>query len=271
MKKIILFTLVLLMNFATFAQKEEKVLEALHKPITISVKETSIKINKENHPVFTTYIAADAKDVSKNWKKYFEEKFSIEFEKEKGFYKALNVKIPSLTQETVNLIGRIEEDENGARLDMALDFGTKFLSEKDEPEVAAKFKNMITTFVNEYYVGWFDQVLSKERKKVAKAEKELEKAIKTDENLTKDIEGKEKDAAKAEENIVKSEKEIADLKAKIENLKADITKYKAEKEALISEKEKQKEVIEAKRKAVEEMQKQLESLKANADKIKAGK
>jgi len=271
MKKIVLLAFVVLMNVVSFAQKEEKILDALRKPIDISVKETSIKFNKENHPVFTTYIAADSKDVSKKWEKYFEEKYTIKFAKDKDVLKAESVKLPTITVETVNLIGLVSEDENGSRLDMGLDFGTKYLSEKDDPETAVKFKAMITSFVNEYYVGWYEHILEQERKKVGKAEKELSKAIKTEEGLVKDIEGKEKDKVKAEENIVKSEQQIADLGAKIEMLKADIITYIAEAEALKSEKEKQVEVVKAQKKIVEEMQKQVELLKANADKIQAGK
>lgn len=250
------------------AQEDSKMMESLKKPLDVTVTETSVKFQKETIKAFTVYIHADAKKVEKKWKEVYGAKYACEFEKEKGAFIARNIKMSDITNESVNLIGMIEEDESGCKLDVAVDLGTAYITEKTHSTESSKIKNSVKNFTNDFYVGWYDSVIADERKDFEKSEKEHSKLIKEGEKLTKSIEGQNGKITKAEETIVKSEQQIADLKLKMEELKVDIENYRTEITKLETDIENNIKAAAEQKEKVEKKRAELDKLKSNADRLK---
>lgn len=265
--KLYLLIFTILMTSAAFAQ-DEKIVESLGERPAMTFSENDIQVKKESVNAYTAYVKGSADQVEKRFKKFMKDNYSVDFKKSKGMLAAEETKIAMITQDVVYLFAIIESDEKGARMDVMLRMGGKYLTDKSFPTESGKLRSMLNTFLHDFYVAQYDDVLASQRKEQDKLNKEVEKMIKEGEKLAKSESGKESDITKAEENIVKTEQLIVDSQAKIEQLKADIENYKKDIEQLKKDQMENAKKVEEGKKVVEAKGKKIEKLKQNADAIR---
>ena len=133
--------------------QNDKMIAAMMDSPNMEIEATTVKIKKNTRPALTAYVNGDAGKVEKDWMKRLEDECQCSFKKSKGFYEAVGVRLPSISVETVSLFTRVEEDEEGARMDVIVDFGGKFLSDSDSPEEAAKMRSFMGQHMREFYCG----------------------------------------------------------------------------------------------------------------------
>ncbi|MEO0403482.1 MAG: hypothetical protein AAF193_01285 [Bacteroidota bacterium] len=264
--KISLLVMALLMVVTASAQ--DKVVEALAEKPQMTVTTNDVALKKEEVNAYTAYVKADPNLLEKEWKSFMKEFHNVEMKNSKGVLAAEETKIVSITQDIVYLYTKISKDEEGARMDVMLRMGGKYVDDSAFPNESAKLRAIVNKFLHDFYVQLYDDVIDDQRKEQDKLTKEYEKMVKAGEKLVKESEGKEADIAKAEENIIKTEKLIADSQIKIEQLKADIENYKKEIENLKKEQEDNKTSQGEAQTKVDEQGKRIEKLKQNADAIR---
>lgn len=255
------------LTLTAFSQ-EDKIVEALAQKPSMTVTSNDVSFKKESVNAYTAYVKATPDRLEKSWKKYMEDNHSVEMKKSKGALAAEETKIISITPDVVYLYTMIKEDEEGARMDVMLRMGGKYVNDSAFPAEGAKLKSILNKFLHDFYVEEYAEVLDDQRKEQDKLTKAHEKLIKEGEKLVKNEEGKVSDIAKAEENIVKTEKLIADSQVKIEQLKADIENYKKEIEQLKKDQEDNKKAQTTAKEKVDEKAKKIDRLKQNADAIR---
>jgi len=255
--------------FVSFSQDEDKMVEAMMEAPEIKIKSTSVKIQKESHPALTVHVNGDASDLEKGWKKYLSNQCDCDLKKEKGFLQSLGVSVPSVSIETLSLFTRVENDDTGAQIDVAIDFGGRFMSDGDTPTEATKMRGLMTSYLKEFYGEQYEDVIRDQQKAHDKLAKEHGKLIKAGEKLQKLIGNENNDISKAESGTIKAEKDIADLQAKLIELAAEIEQSKAEIERLEKEVKKneavgvaKKEEVDAQKAIVDDLQKQANSIKS---------
>ncbi len=236
--------------------------------LDFSIDDTRTKYNKESRPSFQANFYSEEKAVEKAWQDFISKKCDCDFKKEKGFYQAVGIRLPEITAETITLISVTEKTNDGASLDVMIDYGGRFMGEGGDKGEVQALKSMMTAFMKEFYVGWYEEVISDEEKEHGKLNKDYEKSVKAGEKLAKNIEGKHSDINKAEENILKAEQEILNLQHKMEELKVQIENDKKEIENLEQEVISNTKVIEEKKAIADEKAKDVEKLKASSANVK---
>ncbi|MGB1032583.1 MAG: hypothetical protein ACPGWM_08200 [Flavobacteriales bacterium] len=265
--KLFLIIFSILMTSAAFAQ-DEKIVDSLGERPEMTFSENDIQVKKESVNAYTAYIKGESGQLEKEWKKFMKDNYSVDFKKSKGMLSAEEAKIAIITQDVVYLYTVIAEDEKGARMDVMLRMGGKYLTDKDFPVESGKLRSILNTFLHDFYVEQYDNVLSAQRKEQDKLNKEVDKMVREGEKLMKSESSKESDIKKAEENIVKTEQLIVDSNAKIEQLKVDIENYKKDIEQLKKDQVNNAKKVEEGKKVAAEKAKKIEKLKQNADAIR---
>lgn len=268
MKALFTFLLVTVSIFA-FAQNEDKMVEAMMTAPGMDIKSTSVKIQKESRPALTVHVNGDAGDIEKSWKKYLADQCDCDLKKDKGFLQSLGVSIPAVSIETVSVFTRVEGDDTGAQIDVAVDFGGKFLSDGETPTEASNMRNLLKSYLKDFYGKQYDDVISDQEKARDKLSKEHDKLVKEGEKLQKSIQGEKDDISKAEETTTKSEQEINDLQQKVVELKAEMDQSKAEIERLEKEVKKNEAVTTAKSEEVKAQAAKVDALRKQADAVKS--
>jgi hypothetical protein len=257
-----------LISMTVIAQDMTKMMAALETSPSLEIKATSIKMGKEARPALTAYINASPDKVEKEWLKLVEDECQCDLKKSKGIYEGFGVRMATISGETLTVYTRVEEDEAGARLDVVVDFGGKFLTDKDTPTEAGKMRTFLRGFMKTFYVGWYEDVIEDERKEADKVAKDHEKIVKEGEKISKEIDSAHSDITKASEAITSAEKDIADLEVKIKELNTQIEKSKADISTFQKQAEKNAEAEAVKRAEVDAKNAQVEALKQSANSIK---
>lgn len=264
-----LLTLSALFLFTSVAiAQDEAVISALETAPQMSVEQNDIKFQKSNNKAFTAYVKSEPGDLEKAWKSFVSDKYGADLKKSKGMLQGEAVQMPGISEFTVNFFTLIEADEKGARMDVLMSIGDKFVSQSTFPTEAMNIQKMMRTFLHDFYVEQYDEVIESQRKEHDKLSKAVDKLTKEGEKLVKSSEGKASDIEKAEEEIIKTEKLIADSQVKIEQLKADIVNYKNEIEQLKKEQENNAQETKKATEQLEKKTQRIERLKQNADSIK---
>jgi methyl-accepting chemotaxis protein len=268
--KLLLLSALLFGSTLTIAQ-DDAVITALETAPQMSVEQSNIKFQKKPTTAFTAYVKSSSDDVEKAWKSFISDKYGVDLKKSKGALMGEAVQMPGVSEFTVNFFTMIETDEKGARMDVLMSIGDKFVASNTFPTETGNIQKMIRTFLHDFYVTQYDEVIEDQRKEQEKLTKSMDKLVKEGEKLVKNTEGKEADILKAEENITKTEKLIADSQVKIEQLKADIENYRKEIEQLKKETENNTKAAEEVSAKVAKQAERIDRLKRNADSIKSSK
>ena len=250
------------------ANAQDKVVEALAEQPQMTVTTNDVALKKDEVNAYTAYVKASPDRWEKEWKAFMKDFHNVEMKKSKGILAAEETKIVSITQDIVYLYTKISKDEEGARMDVMLRMGGKYVDDSAFPAESAKLRSIVNKFLHDFFVQLYDDVIDDQRKEQDKLTKEYEKMVKAGEKLMKETEGKEEDIVKAEETIVKTEKLIADSQIKIEQLKADIENYRKEIESLKKQQEENKTSQGEAQTKVNDQAKRIEKLKQNADAIR---
>ena len=265
--KALLTVLFVSIAFVSFSQDEDKTIAAMMEAPEIKIKSTSVKIQKESRPALTALVNGEAVDIEKGWKKYLSNQCDCALKKEKGFLQSLGVSIPAVSLETVSIFTRVEDDNTGAQIDVAIDFGGRFMSDGNTPAEATKMRGLMTSYLKDFYGEQYADMIRDQQKTHDKLAKEHGKLIKAGEKLQKLIGNENNDISRAESGTIKAEKDIADLQAKLIELAAEIEQSKAEIERLEKEVKKneaegiaKKEEVDAQKAIVDDLQKQANSI-----------
>ncbi len=152
--------------------------------------------------------------------------------KKKDDYLTENAKIPSISENEVDVYTLFNETPEGVFMNVFIDLGGAYLNSDMHPEITKTAKDLIQTFATKVAREAVESKLKEE-------EKILDKLNKEQKNLEKDKEDYEKDIKDAEETIkkrtsaikqnVKDQEakttEINDQKQKVEKVKAKVKKY----------------------------------------------
>jgi len=268
--KLLLFSAFFIGTTLSIAQ-DDAVITALETAPQLSVEQNDIKFQKKPTTAFTAYVKSSPDDLEKAWKSFIDDKYGVDLKKSKGALMGEAVQMPGVSEFTVNLFTMIETDEKGARMDVLMSIGDKYVASNTFPTEAGNIQKMMRVFLHDFYVSQYDEVIDDQRKEQEKLTKSMDKLIKEGEKLVKTTEGKEADIVKAEENITKTEKLIADSQVKIEQLKADIENYRKEIEQLKKAKETNTKETEEMSAKVAKQAERIDLLKRNADSIKSSK
>lgn len=253
---------------AVVLAQDEAVISALETAPQMSVEQNNIKFQKSQNTAFTAYVKSESADLEKAWKSFVSDKYGADLKKSKGMLQGEAVQMPGISEFTVNFFTMIESDEKGARMDVLMSIGDKFVSQSTFPTEAMNIQKMMRSFLHDFYIEQYDEVIESQRKEHDKLSKAVDKLTKEGEKLVKNTEGKESDIVKAEKEITKTEKLIADSQVKIEQLKADIVNYKNEIEQLKKEKESNVQETQEMSEKLKKKAQRIERLKQNADSIK---
>lgn len=253
---------------AVVLAQDEAVISALETAPQMSVEQNNIKFQKSQNTAFTAYVKSEPGDLEKAWKSFVSDKYGANLKKSKGMLQGEAVQMPGISEFTVNFFTMIESDEKGARMDVLMSIGDKFVSQSTFPTEAMNIQKMMRSFLHDFYVEQYDEVIESQRKEHDKLSKAVDKLTKEGEKLVKNTEEKESDIVKAEEEITKTEKLIADSQVKIEQLKADIVNYRNEIEQLKKEQESNLEETKEMSEQLTKKAQRIERLKQNADSIK---
>lgn len=271
MKSKLLILSALLFGSTVLVAQDDAVIAALETAPQLSVEQNSVKFQKQQSTAFSSYVKSTADDLEKAWKSFIADKYGVDLKKSKGVLMGEAVQMPGISEFTVNFFTMIETDEKGARVDVLMSIGDKFVASNTFPTETGNIQKMMRTFLHDFYVDQYDEVIEDQRKEQEKLSKSMDKLVKEGEKLVKNTEGKEADILKAEENITKTEKLIADSQIKIEQLKADIENYKKEIEQLKKETETNTKEAEEMSAKVAKQTERIDRLKRNADSIKSSK
>lgn len=257
MKQLLLTLTVLFATTALFAQEKE-IQQALLNGPSLRVEQTTAKLNKQPQAAFTMYLNAEAGQVEKQWATFVNTRYNCEFKKARKHYEALNIRMLDVAEGTVSLYSKVADDERGARLDVFVLSGTRYLESGEFPGESTKMTQVMESFARALYVKVYDEVLEDERKEHGKMVKELEK-------LDKELAGQDSNITKATEGVTDAEQDIKQLQLKIEQLNLEIENAKAEIKRLESERAANEKARTAQDTLVREKASRIDRLKANAD------
>lgn len=264
MKQLLLTLTVLFATTALFAQEKE-IQQALLNGPSLRVEQTTAKLNQQPQAAFTMYLNAEAGQVEKQWATFVNTRYNCEFKKARKHYEALNIRMLDVAEGTVSLYSKVADDERGARLDVFVLSGTRYLESGEFPGESTKMTQVMESFARALYVEVYDEVLEDERKEHGKMVKELEKLDKQGEKLDKELAGQDSDITKATEGVTDAEQDIKQLQLKIEQLNLEIENAKAEIKRLESERAANEKARTAQDTLVREKASRIDRLKANAD------
>ena len=121
--------------------------------------------------------------------------------KKKDDYFSENAKIPSLSENEIDVYTLFNETPEGVFMNVFFDLGSAYLNSDMHPEITKSAKDLLQSFATRVARESIEGKLKEEEKKLDKLNKEQK-------NLEKDKEGYEKDIKEAEETIQKRTKEI---------------------------------------------------------------
>ena len=147
-------------------------------------------------------------------------------------YLSENAKIPSLSENEINVYSLFNETPEGVFMNVFIDLGGAYLNSDMHPEITKSAKDLIHSFATKIAREAVEAKLKEEEKKLDKLNKEQK-------NLANNKEGYEKDIKDAETTIEKRTKEIGqnikdqetkqreikDQKQEVEKVKAKVKKY----------------------------------------------
>lgn len=264
MKAAFLAFMAFTLAFNLSAQTEEHIQALVNGP-AIAPEQTTAKLNKQPTPAFTLYLHASEDLVEKQWKQFVSTRYNCEFKKERKHYQALDLRMLDVADGTVSLYSVVRTDESGARLDVFVQSGTRFLESGQFAVECAKMENVLESFARLLYVEVYDQVLEDERKEHSKEIKDMEKLTKEGEKLDKETASSNDEVSKASEDITDNEQDIAALRLKIEELRLKIDAAEAELKRLEGEKAVNDKARKAQEALVQKRAARIEALKQRAD------
>ena len=264
MKQLLITFTVLFATLALSAQ-EEQIQQALLNGPRLRVEQTTAKLNKQSQAAFTLHLDAQAGQVEKQWAAFVHDRYKCQFKKVRKHYEALNIRMLDVAEGTVSLYSKVADDERGARLDVFVLSGARYLESGEFPGESAKMTQVMESFARALYVEVYDELLEDERKEQGKMVKELEKLDKQGEKLDKELAGQASDVTKATEGVTDAEQDIKQLQLKIEQLNLEIENAKAEIKRLESERAANEKARAAQNTLVREKASRIDRLKANAD------
>ena len=144
----------------------------------------------------------DKKDVEKSWGKYLKKhKCKTDKVKKTDEFRSDNAKIEAMSDNTVDVFARVNQEGTDAQLTVWYDLGGAYLSSESHPEKVTVANAMLDDFALSMAV--------------ANVQEELKSEEKTMKKMGGDFKGLEKDKKKLEDDIVKFEKKIEEAKAAI--------------------------------------------------------
>lgn len=263
--KAFFFTLLAFAATLSLSAQTEEHVQALVNGPKIAPEQTTSKLNKQPTPAFTLYLYASEDLVEKQWKQFISTRYNCDFKKERKHYQALDIRMLDVAEGTVSLFSAVRSDEQGARLDVFVQSGTRFLESGQFAVECAKMENVLESFARMLYVEVYDQVLEEERKEHQKESKELEKLTKEGEKLAKETTSSNEEVSKAAEGITENEQDIAQLRLKIEELRLKIDAAESELRQLETEKAANDKATRAQEALVQKRAGRIEALKQKAD------
>lgn len=182
-----------------------------------------------------------AKEAQKAWSKYAKKlKGRTKYERRANEYITDDATIKDMSDNTVDIIAKVEEQGDGSRISLWFNLGVSYLSSKDFPERYPAGEKILRDFARTVSADMIEAELKEAEKELKTRENDLQKLEKEEKQRTKDIEDYKNTIQKMEANIKTAEGDIQESKDNQEKKKTDIEEQK---------------------KVVEEIKKRLESVK----------
>lgn len=181
------------------------------------------------------------KEAEKAWSRFIKKyKGKTKFDRRAGEYMTDDASIKDMSDNTVDIVAKIEEQGDGSRIAVWFNLGVSYLSSKDFGERYPAGEKILKEFARTVSADMIEAELKEAEKLLKEQENELKKLEKEEQQRTKDIEDYKNTITKMESNIKTAEGDI--------------------KEAKENQGKKQTE-IEGQKKVIDEIKQRLESVK----------
>lgn len=181
------------------------------------------------------------KEAEKAWSRFIKQyKGKTKFDRRAGEYMSDDATIKDMSDNTVDIIAKIEEQGEGSRIAVWFNLGVSYLSSKDFGDRYPAGEKILKDFARTVSADMIEAELKEAEKLLKEQESDLKKLEKEEQQRTNDIEDYKNTITKMESNIKEAEGDI--------------------KEAKENQGKKQTE-IEAQKKVIDEIKQRLESVK----------
>ncbi len=201
MKTLMLTLVVLLASLATGLAQ-----------IKVEIKEETKAMSKGSFNALVMDLpGTSAKDVNSAWKKFIKKyKGKTKFDRKMGEYFTDNAQIKDMSDNTVDLVAKIEDKgaDAGTTLVIWFNLGASYLSSKDYADRYPAGEKMMSDFANTVSSKMIEEELKLQEKILKEKEKELKKLESDQKSFEKAIEDHKATIKKMEDNIAKAEGDI---------------------------------------------------------------
>lgn len=181
------------------------------------------------------------KEAEKAWSRFIKKyKGKTKFDRRAGEYMTDDATVKDMSDNTVDIIAKIEEQGEGSRIAVWFNLGVSYLSSKDFGDRYPAGEKILKDFARTVSADMIEAELKEAEKLLKEQESDLKKLEKEEQQRTKDIDDYKNTITKMESNIKEAEGDI--------------------KEAKENQGKKQTE-IEAQKKVIDEIKQRLESVK----------
>ena len=168
-----------------------------------------------------------SKEAEKAWNKYVKKyKSKTKFERRANEYITDDATIKDMSDNTVDIIAKIEEQGEGSRIVVWYNLGVSYLSSKDFGERYPAGEKLLRDFARTVSMDMIEEELKEAEKLLKQQEGDLQKLEKDEKQRTKDIEDYKNTIKKMEQNIKDAENDVKEAKENQVTKKSEIEEQK---------------------------------------------
>lgn len=199
--------------------------------IKVEIKEETKAMSKGSFNALTMDLpGTKAKDVEKTWKKYTKKtRGKTKYDRKMNEYITDDATLKEMSDNTVDIIAKIEERGEGTAMTVWFNLGASYLSSKDYSERYPAGEKFLKKFADEVSAELIEEELKAQEKLLKEKENELKKLEKEKANYEQTIKDAQATIKKMEENIANAEN---DIKQNTEDQKAKETEINDQKKVV---------------------------------------
>ncbi len=174
--------------------------------IKVEIKEETKAMSKGSFNALTMELpGADPKEVEKNWKQFVKRyKGKTKYDRKVNEYYTDDAILAEMSDNTVDIIAKIETRSEGAQLIVWFNLGASYLSSKEFVDRYPAGERVLTRFADEISADLIAAELKEQEKMLKQKEDELKKLEKEKTKYEQNIKDAEATIKKMEENIVQA-------------------------------------------------------------------
>ncbi len=221
MRKFVFLFVFTFVSQLIYAQPDRYATALMNIPFIV-FEEQQINFRETVHPSIGILVTADMKDYSKDWKNWLKAQIGQDSRSTSGYYSAMNVIMSSVSPDSINIHYGLSKDGDAVRLNILVDKGGVFFSEKDHPELISKLKASVSGQVKSFYIKYYDEKIADQQKHYDKSLKEMSKLKKKQDKYASSLVKRNKNIDKAEDEMRSANSKVKDSEAKIKLLNAQL-------------------------------------------------